>query len=300
MNHITKGIEFRSEMTIDLYSETDSLSFENCGSCYRLLIVEKGSFFLDEEGSKTFVESPAVLCFRNNEAPVILKSAGLLLHTVYFKPSVINSLFSYSFLDTLDDDSLTMTERQDLFWLRPFQSSPGNGGYIKLGPSSISRILFLFKNLHSEIRSQPDDLWPCRGRSYFLELLYYLSSVIHKYESYKNSLENGSEPIEDILLYLHENYDKDISLEQLSSEFHINRTKINSLFNHFTGKSAIDYLINYRLRLACLILRDTTVSVKETAYRTGFHDLTHFGRLFKKNMNYTPSQYRNKFNWMLQ
>jgi AraC family L-rhamnose operon regulatory protein RhaS len=47
------------------------------------------------------------------------------------------------------------------------------------------------------------------------------------------------------------------------------------------------------------MLRDTKLSVSEITARLGFTNITHFGRAFRKQMGYSPSEYRQRFCGML-
>jgi transcriptional regulator GlxA family with amidase domain len=55
-----------------------------------------------------------------------------------------------------------------------------------------------------------------------------------------------------------------------------------------------------RLRMASVLLGETTLPVSEIMRRVGFGDATHFGRTFRKYTGYPPSEYRQRFNPELQ
>jgi AraC family L-rhamnose operon regulatory protein RhaS len=53
-----------------------------------------------------------------------------------------------------------------------------------------------------------------------------------------------------------------------------------------------DYLIKLRIKVSSVMLRDTALPVSEIMYRSGFNEINHFDRMFKKYMNCSPSDYR--------
>lgn len=301
MDYETRGKVIYKDMIIDLCPLDDQFLVETCESSLRIIIIDEGSLVLEHQGKRLFVDSPALICVNNRIALHIVKTSKKQFDTIYFKPQVINSLYKYSFLETVIYENLTQTEQQDLFWLRPFISEESTGlTYVKLGPSSLQRVKSLYQSMQSELNDQPDPFWPCRSRSIFLEFLYYLNSIMEEYEDFKVESDSSEDLFEEIRFYIHNHFHEIITLEALASQFNTNRTTLNTLFVDATGKSVIAYLIELRIKLACLILRDTTVPVKEIVYRTGFNDMTHFGRTFKKHVQLTPSQYRDNYNWMLK
>ena len=300
MDFTTKGKTFHPGYSVELIVENESTLTEGTHGSFRLFIVKSGSFIIDLGETRLFVEAPALLCLNNRDVVGIPETNGYEASTIYFRPHVINSRFNDMPLTEDSRKCLSFTESQDYLWLSPFMSGDPNDRYVKLGPSSMNRIHKLTVSLTEELAAQPDGFWPCRSRSFFLEILYALSNANKRYEGFKHTLEEESRPIEKILMYLHSQYQEHITLDHLVREFGINRTKLNKLFFEMTGESVINYLISLRIRLACLILRDTLRPVKEVAYQTGFADLTHFGRTFKRRMCESPSEYREKYNWMLE
>lgn len=98
-----------------------------------------------------------------------------------------------------------------------------------------------------------------------------------------------------ILLYLHADYEKKLTLKHLTEVFHINRTTLTEEFQRATNSSIIDYLIKLRVHTASIMIKNTDLPINEIMYRNGFNDNTHFGRMFKKHTGYSPSDYRTSF-----
>lgn len=59
-----------------------------------------------------------------------------------------------------------------------------------------------------------------------------------------------------------------------------------------TGKTAQEFIQNKIIDLSKELILDTSKSVTEVAYELGFQYSQHFNRIFKKNVGYTPSEYR--------
>jgi AraC-like DNA-binding protein len=59
-----------------------------------------------------------------------------------------------------------------------------------------------------------------------------------------------------------------------------------------TGKSAQEYIQNRMIDLAKEMIAGTEKTVSQIAYELGFQYSQHFNRIFKKNVGYTPGEYR--------
>lgn len=95
--------------------------------------------------------------------------------------------------------------------------------------------------------------------------------------------------VNDIILYIHKNYNQQITNEILSSNFNFSITHINRLMNLHTGYSLQQYIINFRLQKAIELIMNENVSISNAAYAVGFKDIHYFSRLFRKKFGYPPS-----------
>jgi AraC-like DNA-binding protein len=55
------------------------------------------------------------------------------------------------------------------------------------------------------------------------------------------------------------------------------------------------YLQDVRLRFALSVLQSSSVSITEACYISGFSNLSHFTRVFKKKFGYSPRESRRLF-----
>ncbi len=97
---------------------------------------------------------------------------------------------------------------------------------------------------------------------------------------------------EEIYHYLCENYDKPITLETLSKQFHFHATYINRMLTKQYGQSFKKLVIHIRLKQSVVLLENSSLSIQEIASRLGFYDQKHFSQYFKKYYGVTPTQYR--------
>jgi len=58
------------------------------------------------------------------------------------------------------------------------------------------------------------------------------------------------------------------------------------------GISFSDYLQSIRMHHAKALLKNTDLPITEVCFRAGYRNLSHFLRVFKKNVGATPKEYR--------
>ena len=122
-------------------------------------------------------------------------------------------------------------------------------------------------------------------------------SIVRKYELKKINSDKDFELTKNIMQYIYENYNKELSYTNISKIFHLNPIYINRLFKKNSGVSLHSFIINYRINMAMELLRSTKTDIKEIAYMVGFTDVPHFTKTFKTHVNTTPTKYRNSNNF---
>ncbi len=164
-----------------------------------------------------------------------------------------------------------------------------------MGPITHRQTLTLIQKMDYELCVQHDGFWLCRSRSLFMELLYHLVYTVSDRNLATGSGEkvfSGKNNIEEIIRYLNEHIDEDITLMDVQKKFGINRNRINEIFVEETSLTCMNYFINMRLQLAKIILAETEVPIGEISARVGYPNMNYFTRHFKKRVGVTPSKFR--------
>lgn len=143
-----------------------------------------------------------------------------------------------------------------------------------------------------------DDNFELMVKSY----LYMIFSKVMLMVTYKgiNDLSDPNpnsklESIKHILDYIHINYNKPLTLKELSSELNMSEGHFCRIFKSITFKTPVDYLNYYRTTKAQDMLLNSNKKVLEISMDVGFNNLSYFINIFKKNTAYTPSSFRKKF-----
>ena len=273
----TKGKKYSKNISIPLiYSENSLKNNESL----KIIFAEEGTI-ITEENKISKTTSPAILVLNRFNSITNIQGTYKVLN---FYPTVINNNFSFE--NIKNKELLKGSDRLDTYYLSCFSDLP-NYILTELSPYYEEKIKNLFYNIRVQLEEQPDEFWPCRSRTVFLELLIVLSNLkdetLHHYE---NNL------IQNIKTYLHNNFDQQINLDMLTKEFSVNKTTLTKKFKEETGKTVLEFLIETRLRLAKTLLKNTSLPIIEILYTVGFNNSTNFNKAFKKRFGSTPLNYR--------
>jgi len=100
--------------------------------------------------------------------------------------------------------------------------------------------------------------------------------------------------VQNTLYYLENEYDKEISIEQLSAEFGVSANHLISSFRKEMNATPNAYLNRVRMRKAADFLANGQWTIGEISARVGISDPNYFVKLFKKEYGETPSAYRKR------
>jgi AraC family transcriptional regulator, transcriptional activator of pobA len=83
-----------------------------------------------------------------------------------------------------------------------------------------------------------------------------------------------------------------LQVQYFGERLNLHPNYLNSVIKSKTGKTINEWIVIRTLSVAESLLKNTSLSVKEIAYRLGYSEPTHFNRFFKKHQNLTPIVYR--------
>ena len=101
-----------------------------------------------------------------------------------------------------------------------------------------------------------------------------------------------TEQLKRVIGYIEANYRDEIPLSALASEAGLSPKYLCRLFAQLTGKSPVEYVNEYRIDQACMLLSDTDMPIVDVGLSCGFNDQSYFIKTFKKYKHTTPGAYR--------
>ena len=85
------------------------------------------------------------------------------------------------------------------------------------------------------------------------------------------------------------------TLSELASLINMSEASLTRFLKKWTGKTFIDNLNDIRIAEAVCRLIDTSDTIAEICYKSGFNNLSNFNRAFKRRKGNTPTEYREKY-----
>ena len=98
-----------------------------------------------------------------------------------------------------------------------------------------------------------------------------------------------------MMIYIHEHYDRKISVEELGASAFLSERECFRVFRSCLHMTPMEYMKNYRLQMACQMLARGQDSITEIAQTCGLGSSSYFGKLFREYAHCTPLEYRKKY-----
>ena len=99
-------------------------------------------------------------------------------------------------------------------------------------------------------------------------------------------------PVQSMLAYIEQHETDVIRLEQIAATCHKSPSQAERLFRKEMGIPPYRYVLNRKIDLACQLLRETGMSVRDISAYLSFEDEFYFSGLFRKKTGLSPTQYR--------
>lgn len=171
----------------------------------------------------------------------------------------------------------------DLLNLPTYIQLINENGYKKLFESLFKHIVKNEKNINDYFTAAK-----------LLELFHYLiKDSEHSKNAKKQPREKENLSVQKAILYIKQNYDKPITLADLSKEVGYTPNHFQRIFSTIAGISPQKYLEEVRINNAKDLLSKNELSIADVAYNCGFSSQSYFSKTFKKNTLITPNEFKN-------
>ncbi|WP_058304462.1 helix-turn-helix domain-containing protein [Gorillibacterium timonense] len=244
---------------------------------FTIILVTSGTLNGLLNGHPLSIVAPGVLCLSEDDVIQINEKLNVAAQSFCYDNDFLNTV-------TLSDtQGFYPTGPRILTGLSLFQRDHPLLGVPRITEKAFPFLFDCFFILGMEVQAQSDSNWVCRIKKYLIQIMGLLEELSRTHER---------SPVDFALEYIHTNYSRKISLEDLTKCAHLNRVTLNKLFQERCGKTSIGYLLDYRLKVACDLLTHTDMKLNDIAHATGFEYDTYLIKQFKAKKGMSPTQYR--------
>lgn len=98
--------------------------------------------------------------------------------------------------------------------------------------------------------------------------------------------------IQEAITYMEQNYQRDLTVEEIADVCKLNRSYFSKLFKEDMGCPPQEFLIRMRLSKATELMKTSRSSIGDIAQLCGYPNQLHFSRAFKKRYGISPREWR--------
>lgn len=132
-----------------------------------------------------------------------------------------------------------------------------------------------------------------KARLYDLGVILIRQIPMEKFSPQQKSKHiNHLERLDQVFHYVETNYDKEIPLDEISNVANFSVYHFTRFFKETTGMTFVQYLNNFRVAKAVILLKNTMDPITEVVFKSGFNSVKTFNRVFKQIKGISPTQYR--------
>lgn len=245
--------------------------------------IEEGTVIL-ESGNRKYSLSKGDLFFINSN----------VLHAMRnHNPGQTSVFRSIAF-----DSSIISSNTESIYYkryLHPIIHSTNFRDYIgKPDTEFFQKLDTIIRNAWKIINHEPED-YEINVRNLLSDFFAVLSHVNQEDSIPSNSANLLLEDrVQIILNYIHANYSKNITLDDLATTANVSKSEVLRCFKSVINISPIKYLKNFRLQSAAYMLKNSTYSVQTIYELCGFDSNSYFSKSFKEIYHCSPREYRER------
>jgi AraC-like DNA-binding protein len=102
------------------------------------------------------------------------------------------------------------------------------------------------------------------------------------------------ERLQKVFNFVRENFRQQITLDEAADLISMTSASFARYFKKVIGKTFIHFVNEYRLVHASKLLAETSTSISDVCFESGFNNFSHFNKQFREYTGKSPSQYRKE------
>lgn len=155
----------------------------------------------------------------------------------------------------------------------------------------------IYSNFRGELKNAILNIYNSRGDNPFNRInmtgyLYIMLALIAYKSSPATSTSSHHKFAQKSISFISQNYKSQITINDISKFAGISRSQLYRIFMEIYHVPPVKFLSNYRVNMACELIKNTNMPINTIATSVGFSDGMYFSKTFKKLKGTTPKEYR--------
>ena len=113
---------------------------------------------------------------------------------------------------------------------------------------------------------------------------------------FKGQKEHSDETIKEVQIYMEENFEEKLGVEDLAKKFALSSRTFIRRFKKATLNTPLEYIQRVKVEVAKKSFESSTLNINQVMYNVGYNDQKSFRKTFKKYTGLSPLEYRTKYN----
>lgn len=245
---------------------------------------QKANLLLDEK----FYKGKDQLFMENSER--VIKNEFMTLTTEQEKTIILS-------LKTYDEETLKKTLDAIFCWVIEQRANPNSTHMIVAELINIISLVAMQSNIKMDEIFSADDVPYSKMQKYdniidvknWIKERYLHLLLLMKQNAYDNS--NYSENTRKAIDYIHNNYHKNISLDDTARHINVSSSYLSRIFKEECNVNYIRYVNQLRVEKAKMLIENGETRIKDIIQQVGFQNYNYFFKVFKESTNMTPLEY---------
>lgn len=155
-----------------------------------------------------------------------------------------------------------------------------------------------FKDIFTEILKHEKKMLVRKFHMESLALRVFVNQIIQYEDDLSGETKcsilrvNELNKVDDLNSYIKLNLEKDLTIQSLSKRSGLNPNKLQFAFKYMFKATVNEYVTKCRLEESRRLLLDKNLNVSEVLSKVGFESNSYFSKIFKREFNMTPSEFR--------
>ena len=139
---------------------------------------------------------------------------------------------------------------------------------------------------------------PKQHESFLIGQLYLVMDALIRYSNHTQLLPQNDVHnfyIREAIRFIQDHFAESISIDDIAQHCNLNRKYFSKLFKQEMGLTPSQFILNYRMNIACQLLTNRQLSIQSIAQQVGYTNQFNFSAAFKRVKSLAPYDWRKLY-----